>query len=122
MKVIIDLIEDIREEISNQEDFILTAMLLREDDSNPERLIYAGEAPISEYVLDDRDRKLIFKINRSASIMHIGDLVKHLLVLPMADMMYELRVDIETHHNAVAIVGFGKSLQEKKYLLFIKLV
>ncbi len=50
MKVIIDLIEDIREEIGNQEDFIFTAMLLKQDDSNPERLIYAGEAPINNIV------------------------------------------------------------------------
>ena len=46
MKVIIDLIEDIREEIGNQEDFILTAMLLKENPEDAEKLIYAGEAPI----------------------------------------------------------------------------
>ena len=121
MKVIIDLIEDIREAIGNQEDFILTAMLLKEDDSNQDRLISAGEAAINAFVIDEVQRKLIFNIDRSAAVLPIGTLVKHLLVLPMADMMYELRVDIETHHDAASVVGFGTSLLEKKYFLFIKL-
>ena len=121
MKVIIDLIEDIRETLGNQEDFMLTAMLLKEDDSNQERLISVGEASINTFVIDQVQRKLIFKIDRSTAVLPIGTLVKHLLVLPMADMMYELRVDIETHHDAASIVGFGTSLQEKKYFLFIKL-
>ena len=122
MKVIIDLIEDIREAIGNQEDFILTAMLLKEDNSNPDRLISAGEAPINAFIIDEEQRKLIFKIDSSAAVLSIGELVKHLLVLPMAGLMYELRVDIKTYHDAASVVGFGKSLQEKKYFLFIKLV
>ena len=122
IKVIIDLIEDIRESIGNQEDFILTAMLLKEDNSNPDRLISAGEAPINTFFVDEMQRKLIFKIDRSVAVLPIGMLVKHLLVLPMADMMYELRVDIATYHDAASVVGFGKSFQEKKYFLFIKLV
>ncbi len=122
MKVIIDLIEDIREAIGNQEDFILTAMLLKEDNSNPDRLISAGEAPINAFIIDEEQRKLIFKIDSSTAVLSIGELVKHLLVLPMAGLMYELRVDIKTYHDAASVVGFGKSLQEKKYFLFIKLV
>lgn len=121
MKVIIDLIEDIREEIGNQEDFVLTAMLLREDPENAEKLIYAGESAISQYLLDEKHKQLLFKIDGSRSVSTVGELVKKLLILPIADMMYELRMDVNAKYSDIEVVGFGKSMIEKKYILFIKI-
>jgi hypothetical protein len=121
MKVIIDLIEDIREEIGNQEDFILTAMLLKENPEDAEKLIYAGEAPINVFDLDESSKQLIFKIDGSHSRVEIGELVKPLLILPMDAMMYELKMDVNAQYNDIEVVGFGKSIEEKKYILFIKL-
>ena len=121
MKVIIDLIEDIREEIGNQEDFILTAMLFKEDPEDTEKLIYAGESPINRYYLDEEHKQLIFKIDGSGSVVTVGELVKPLLILTISDMMYELRMDVNAVYSDVEVVGFGKSMEEKKYILFIKI-
>ena len=101
MKYIIDLIEDVREQIGNQEDFILTAMLLKE---NPED-----------------SETLIFKIDGSHSRITIGDLIPHLLILDMDAMMYALRMDVNVQYSDVEVIGFGKSIEEKKYILFIKI-
>ena len=65
MKVIIDLIEDIRESIANAEDYILAAGLLKEDANDPSKLIYVGEAPLNMYEIDPVCRQLIFKIDGS---------------------------------------------------------
>lgn len=121
MKVIIDLIEDIREEINDQEDFILTAMLLKEDPEDAEQLIYAGESLINASALDQARKQLIFKIDNSGSVITTGKLIKPLLMLSMSDMMHELRIDINAEYNDVEIVGFGKSMEEKKYILFIRI-
>jgi len=121
MKFVIDLIEDIREEIGSQEDFILTAMLLKENPEDAEKLTYAGEAPINLYDLDEVRKQLIFKIDGSQSRVTVGELVKPLLILSMDAMMYELRMDVNAQYNDVEVVGFGKSIEEKKYILFIKI-
>jgi hypothetical protein len=56
MKVIIDLIEDIRESIANAEEYELRAGLLKEDPSDPSKLLYAGEAPLNRFALDEAKR------------------------------------------------------------------
>lgn len=121
MKFIIDLIEDIREEIGNQEDFLLTAMLLKENPEDVEKLIYAGESPLNLFYMDDSRKQLIFKINGSQTRITVGELVKPLLILPMDAMMYELRMNVNVQYSDVEVVGFGKSIEEKKYILFIKI-
>jgi hypothetical protein len=119
MKVIIDLIEDIRETIANQEAYTLHAMLLKEDQSDSEKLIYAGEAPIGSFVLDDESKQLVLSVEREGSLQ-IGELLKHLLILSMDMMMYEVRLHVNLQHDAVEVVGFGQSGEDKKYILFIK--
>ena len=42
MKFIIDLIEDVREQIGNHEEYLVTAGLLKEDIEDKSKLIYAG--------------------------------------------------------------------------------
>jgi hypothetical protein len=121
MKVIIDLIEDIREEIGNQEDFVLTAILLKESPEDAERLVSAGEAILNHYDIDDKHHQLILKIDRSDTEVTVGKLIRDLLILPMSDMMFELKIDVNTQYSSIEVVGFGKSIEEKKYILFIKL-
>jgi len=121
MKVIIDLIEDIREEIGNQEDFIVTAMLLKEHSDDAEKLVYSGEAPLNLFTLDELYKQLIFKIDGSQSRITVGELVKPLLILPMGTMMYEIRMDVNAEYRDIEVIGFGKSVEEKKYILFIKI-
>lgn len=121
MKFIIDLIEDIRVEIGNKPDFTVHAMLLKEDGNDPEKLIYGGEAGLNHFALDDDKRKLEVKIDGSSELLKIAELIKPLLILDMNKMMYEVRVNVNHQYSDVEVIGFGKSMEEKKYFFFIKL-
>jgi len=121
MRFIIDLIEDVREQIGNHEEYVVTAGLLKEDESDSSKLTYAGEAPLSLAVLNDEKKELTFKIDSSDKRVTIGALIPPLLILDMDVMMYELRMDVNEQYKNMDIVGFGKNDEQKKYLLFIKI-
>ena len=121
MKFIIDLIEDVREQIGNHEEYVVTAGLLKTDENNSDKLIYAGEAPLNLSILDDKNKQLNFNIDGSGLRVTIGALIPPLLILDMDAMMYELRMDVNVEHSNMEIVGFGKNDEEKKYILFIKI-
>jgi hypothetical protein len=121
MKYIIDLIEDIRVEIGNEPDFTMHTMLLKEDPNDTEKLIYGGEAELNSFSLDEPGRKLIIKIDGSSETLTIGELIKHILIYDMDKMMYEVRLNVNHQYSDVEVIGFGKSPEEKKYFLFIKL-
>jgi len=121
MKVIIDLIEDMREQIGNNEEYAVTAGLLKSDVNDPTKLIYAGEAPINVMALEREDRILRFKIDGSSSKLTIGELVPEILILDMDAMMFELKMDVNVQYKDMEIVGFGKNDEEKRYILFIKI-
>jgi len=121
MKFIIDLIEDIRVEIGNHPDFTVNAMLLKEDANDREKLIYGGEAALNSFTLDEVGRRLMMEIDGSSGILTIGELIKHILIYDMDKMMYEVRLNVNNQYNDVEVLGFGKSAEEKRYFLFIKL-
>lgn len=121
MKFIIDLIEDIRVEIGNAPDFTVQAMLLKEDANDPEKLIYGGEAAINSFIPDEENRKLMMKIGGSSELLTIGELIKYILIYDMDKMMYEVKLNVNHQYSDVEVIGFGKSMEEKKYFLFIKL-
>ena len=121
MKFIIDLIEDVREQIGNHEEYVVTAALLKADENDSAKLIYAGEAPLNLAVLNDESKQLNFKIDGSDMRVTIGALIPSLLILNMDTMMYELRMDVNVQYPDVEVVGFGKNDEEKKYILFIKI-
>jgi len=120
LKYIIDLIEDVREQIGNHEEYVVTAGLLKEDTEDSSKLIYAGEAPLNLAILDDEKKQLLFKIDGSDKRVTIGALIPPLLILDMDAMMYELKMDINEQYKELEIVGFGKNDEEKRYILFIK--
>ena len=121
MKYIIDLIEDIREQIGNHEEYIVTAGLLKEDISDNTKLTYAGEVPLNVASLDDKKKQLNFKIDASELRVTIGALIPALLIQDMDVMMYELKMDVNSQYSDMEIVGFGKNDEQKKYILFIKI-
>lgn len=121
MKVIIDLIEDIREEIANQENFTMHAMLLKENPDDGDNLLYAGEASISSFSIDDSDKKLVLSVDNNVEALQIGELIPHLLILSTPSMMYQIVMNVNTQYPELDIIGFGKTIEEKKYILFIKL-
>ena len=120
MKYIIDLIEDVREQIGNHEEYLVTAGLLKQDANDSTKLVYAGEAPLNLAVLNDEKRQLEFKIDGSDKRVTIGALIPPLLILDMDAMMYALKMDIHEQYKEMEIVGFGKNDEEKRYILFIK--
>ena len=121
MKYIIDLIEDIREQIGNHEEYVVTAGLLKEDTSDSTKLVYTGEAPLNLAILNDEAKQLHFKIDGSDMRVTIGALIPPLLILDMNAMMYELRMDVNEQYKDMEIVGFGKNDEQKRYILFIKI-
>ena len=119
MKVIIDLIEDIRQSIQNDEEYRLTAMLLKEDLEDKQKLIYAGEAPIGDFVIDRLSKELILSIKRDTPPLSVGELIKHLLILDVEQMMYEVKIAVSENHAPREVVGFGFNATDAKYALFI---
>lgn len=119
MKVVIDLIEDIRESIQNSEEYAITAMLLKEDNSENKSLIYAGEAPIGSFYLDKISKEMIFIVEQDKNSLLVGELVKHLLILDMDTMMSEVKLVVSENHQPKSLVGFGSNATDKKYVLFI---
>jgi hypothetical protein len=121
LKYIIDLIEDVREQIGNQEAYVVTAGLLKADEHDSSKLIYAGEAPLNLASLHEEDKQLCFKIDGSNKRVTIGALIPSLLILDMDAMMYELKIDVNEQYKDMEIVGFGKNDEQKRYILFIKI-
>jgi hypothetical protein len=121
MKFIIDLIEDIREQIGNQEDYTLTAGLLKEDPNDSNTLLYAGEATLNTQHIDEVKEQLLFEIDGSDSKITVGELLPPLLISDMKHMMFELRMNVNAEYQDMEIVGFGKNDEEKRYILFIKI-
>jgi len=121
MKYIIDLIEDIREQIANNEDYIVTAGLLKVDEKDSTKLKYSGEALLNLAILDDEKKQLRFQIDSSDKRVTIGALIPPLLILDTSTMMYELRMDVNKQYKDMEIVGFGKNDEEKRYILFVKI-
>ena len=121
MKLIIDLIEDIREEIGDREDFTIGAILLKDNPDNPKELLQVGQAQIDHFTLSIEKKQLIFSINNNDNPLHIGDLLKHIMILDMSSMMHEIRIYINSQYPDMEIIGFGKSLDTKQYMLIIKI-
>jgi len=119
MKVIIDLIENVRESIAHTEGYTLYAGLLKEDENDAARLVYAGEATINSFEINEQKRELLFSLGNHEAISLEG-LISPLLILEMEKMMYTLKVDVSMQYQGLEVVGFGKSDEEKRYLLFIK--
>ena len=121
MRVIIDLIEDVREQIGNHEEYEVMAGLLKTDVQDSTKLIYAGEAPLNSTELEREKRQLTFKIDGSDKKLTIGELIPSILILDMDAMMFELKMDVNTQYKGMEIVGFGKNDEQKRYILFIKI-
>ena len=119
MKVIIDLIEDIRESINNDESYTMAGMLLKEDENNKKNLTYAGEAPIGSFYVDKIAKELILTVEQDKEPLLVGELAKHLLIMDMEMMMYEVKLAVSDNHAPQALVGFGFNATDAKYALFI---
>jgi len=121
MKLIIDLIEDIREEIGDSGEFELAAMLLKDNPDNPQELIHVGQAHINNFTYSQEKKQLILSMDNSNTILKIEDLLKHIMILDMSSMMHEIRLFVNSQYPDMEIIGFGKSLDTKQYILILKI-
>ena len=120
MRYIIDLVDDIREEIGHERGYSLSAMLLRDDPDKSQQLISDGEVSLGRFEINSDEKKITFTVDKE-KVLYLEDIVKHLLLLPVGDMMFEIEVAVNREHPSVEVIGFGKNTTEKKYFLFIKI-
>jgi hypothetical protein len=118
MKVIIDLIEDIRAAIDNDSSFFLSAMALNEDENAAFTPVWQSD--INQYKIDDEKNRIYFFLGQGDAL-NIGHLLKELNALDNKKMMYEVVVSYlkENRRIDAPLLGFGESFEEKKYRLFI---
>lgn len=118
MKVIIDLIEDVRNAIDNDGSFSLLAMGLKVNENG--EFIPAWENAICTMKLDD-DKKSLFLFLGKENPLSIGSMLDILNALENEKMMYEVCVSYSKENQRFdsPLLGFGERLEEKKYLVFI---
>jgi len=118
MKVIIDLIDDVREAIENDSSFSLSAMGLKENEKG--ELLPSWQADINQYKLDDEEKKLYLFLGKEDAV-NVGTFLSELNVLSNEKMMYEVCISYSKDNQRIdaSLIGFGESIPEKKYLLFI---
>lgn len=118
MKVIIDLIEDIREAISNEASFSLVAMALKEQENG--ELIPSWESQICSMKVDEEKGRLFFFLGKGEAL-GVGSFLESVDALPNKAMMHEVLVSYAKESKRIdsSLIGFGESLDEKKYFLFI---
>jgi len=118
MKVIIDLIEDIRTAINNERSFSLSAMGLQEGENSEFTPIWQSE--LSAYTIDTEAKKLFLYLGKDKGI-EVGEFLDRLSELANEEMMYELCVSYTKGEERIdsPLMGFGESFIDKKYLLFV---
>ena len=118
MKVIIDLIDDIREAINNDNSFLLSAMGLKENEKG--EVVPSWQADINQYKLDNEAKKLYLFLGKDNAVK-VGAFLNELNSLTNEQMMYELCVSYTKANERIdaSLMGFGELIPEKKYLLFV---
>jgi len=115
MKYIIDMIDDMRENIQNAEDYTLLAMLLKEDSSG--NLQNVGEKRITSFYINDNTKELhLGFLEEDATTKTLLESVNS---LDMSAMMYEVMVKISDKHPLMQVIGFGEDHDTKQYTFFV---
>jgi hypothetical protein len=115
MKYIIDIIDDIRENIQNAEDYTLLAMLLKEDSSG--NLQNAGEKVITSFYIDHNTKQL--QLGFLDEKITTKELLECMNSLEMQAMMYEVMVKVSDAHPLMHVIGFGENHEQKQYTFFV---
>ncbi|MCX6076660.1 MAG: hypothetical protein NTW78_07200 [Campylobacterales bacterium] len=115
MKYIIDMIDDIRENIQNAEDYALLVMLIKEESDG--NLQNAGEKAITSFYVDHNTKQL--QLGFSDEKVTTKALLKCVNSLEMQAMMYEVVVKILDKHLLMPVIGFGENHEQKQYTFFV---
>jgi len=118
MKVIIDLIEDIRTSINNDKSFSLVAMGLEENDNGEFTPLW--ESNICAVKLDNEKKKLFLFLGKE-EVVTIAKVLEDINDLENEKMMYEVCVCYSKNNKRFdsSLLGFGEVLKDQKYLVFI---
>jgi hypothetical protein len=115
MKYIIDMIDDIRENIQNSENYTLLAMLLKGDE--PLNYKNAGQKIITSIEIDHDNKKLLLGfLDGDASTK---ELLGYVNSLDMKAMMYEVVVKVSDKHPLMPVIGFGENNEQRMYTFFV---
>ena len=119
MKVIIDLIEDMQTAIKDKEDFSLSVMALEEGENSQFNPVWQND--VVSFKVDTQENKLFIFLGKTQALNTEGFL-KEMNALENKEMMYEVNVSYLKDDKRVDIplIGFGESMEDKKYLLFMK--
>lgn len=120
MKVIIDLIEDIRTAIDNAPSFTLVGMALQANDEGAYEPVW--QSNIVHYRRDDDAKKLFLFLGQNEAVS-VGDFLTELNAYSNEAMMYEVCLTYTQNNQRIdqSLIGFGEAMDEKKYLLFIQI-
>jgi len=119
MKVLIDLIENLREAISKeQEPFTLAVMGLKEDESS--NLIPKWKSSVGAYKIDKKAKTLFLFLSKDKGL-ETTSFFNEINALANEEMMYEVKVSYAKDSKRIdqELIGFGESLEDKEYLCFL---
>ena len=117
MKVIIDLVEDLKSSINNDKEFSLRAMNLYESDTG--EFVPSWQTDIASIRIDDKTKKMYVFLG--VEPMGVEEILTKLDALSNEQMMYEILLSYykEEKRADASLMGFGESFKDKKYLFFI---
>lgn len=121
MKVVIDLIEDIRNGIGNQTDFILGAVAVQQEPDADGNALLAWGKGISRAEVDEANESLNLYVEEGRP-MTSGMVISLLDSMPNEQMMFRVMVSRkDTPESADApLIGFTEDLSAKQYMLIIE--
>ena len=115
MRYIIDMIDDMRENIQNSQEYTLLAMLLKKDDSKNFQNV--GEKAITSLYIDHDAREL--QLGFLDENITTKNLLNSVNSLEMQAMMYEVVIKISNEHPLMPVIGFGENHEQKQYIFFV---
>ena len=121
MKVVIDLVEDLRESINDSDEFILGAIAIQkalDDDGNA--LLAWGKA-VTRMNVDEEKKRLNFYVEED-QVMHLDEVLEKIEEMSNEQMLYPIYVSTkENEHTASApLIGFNEDTMAKQYMLIIE--
>ena len=121
MKYVIDLVDDIRESINNEDDFLMGVIALEKDlDKNENNTIAWGKAINSVKLVPETKRLEIYVGNETP--LQSDTFINAMKELSNEAMMYEVFVSTikQPEEATQALLGFSEDLESKKYMLLIE--
>jgi len=117
MKVIIDLVEDLKSSIDNDKEFSLRAINLYESDTK--EFVPSWQTDIASVKIDDETKKMFVFLG--VEPMGVEEMLVKLDSLSNEQMMYEILLSYykDEKRADTPLIGFGESFKDKKYLFFI---